>query len=295
MNEVNHWKQGPIWWQWLGSPLRPSVEDVAVIQREIVTPLNQELPAFEPHQERDSETSPWKSPQICLLGVTPELASLNWPKNSFLTAIDSSEKMIQSVWIGDRPQCRKAILGDWRSLPFEDQSCHVILGDGCLTLLDYPQSYRLICQELSRILHPQGYLSLRCFLRPEIPETVDQVLADLWAEKIETFHSFKLRLAMALQEDLEEGVSMKEVWQNWEQSIPNPNTLFEILNWPKALESTITMYQNSTAYYTFPTLTELRQIMSPWFREVTCYFPQYELGDRCPTLIYRPQTSISFL
>ena len=269
----------------MGPPLRPSAEDVAVIQQEIIIPLNQEF--------KDIERI-WHSPQICLLGVTPELASLNWPENSFLTAIDSSEKMIQSVWIGDRPQ-RKAILADWRSLPFEDQSCHVILGDGCLTLLDYPQGYRLICEELSRVLHPQGYLSFRCFLRPEISETVDQVLADLWSGKIQTFHSFKLRLAMALQEHLEEGVSMKKVWQQWERFIPNTNTLFDTLNWPKALESTITMYQKSTAYYTFPTLTELRQIMSPWFREVTCYFPQYELGDRCPTLIYRPQTSISFL
>ena len=289
VNGNNHWQQPPIWWQWLGTPLRPSLQDIAVIQQEILLPLQQEIKA---HSTGDSQPQTWTNPQICLLGVTPELATLDWPENSFLTAVDSSEKMIESVWIGDRPQCRKAVLGDWRSLPFEDQSCHVIVGDGCLTLLDYPQGYQAIFEELRRVLHPQGYLSLRCFLRPEIPESVDQVLADLWAGDIDTFHSFKLRLAMALQQHLEVGVSMQEIWKYWQRSIPNPNTLFETLNWPKALESTIAMYQNSTTHYTFPTLTELRQTISPWFQEVTCFFPTYPLGDRCPTLIYRSQKLI---
>ncbi|MGA1410130.1 MAG: class I SAM-dependent methyltransferase [Prochlorotrichaceae cyanobacterium] len=284
----NHWQQDLDWWHWLGPPLRPHAEDLRFIQQWIRDPLNQWVQGKGTETHQDAENTPL---QIGLLGVTPELAILDWPEQSCLTAIDSSEKMINAVWVGDRPH-RKVIRGDWRSLPFEPQSCHAILGDGCLTLLDYPQGYQAIFQELARVLHPQGLISLRCFVRPEIPESVDSIFADLWTSKIETFHGFKLRLAMALQQNLAKGVAMVEVWNCWQQSIADPTALFETLHWPQALESTIAMYQNSTARYTFPTRLELQQIMAnAGFQEKAVCIPTYDLGDRCPTLILQLRQS----
>ena len=271
----SHWQQGPTWWQWLGSPLRPDLEDLAILEKTVVPPLH--------HR---SETGGEES-QVCLLGVTPELATLPWPEGNMLIAIDHAAKMIESVWVGDRWD-RKAVFGDWRSLPLESHSCDLVLGDGCLTLVDYPQGYRTLFQEIERVLKPQGYLSLRCFLRPETPEGVEQLFEDLWAGKIANFHGFKLRLAMALQQRSEMGVAVAQVWQCWQHFIPKPSRLFQHLGWPVELQTTIAMYQHSPAYYTFPTFSEVQDIIAPEFQLVECHTGTYDLSDRCPTLIFAP-------
>ena len=49
------------------------------------------------------------------------------------------------------------------------------------------------------------------------------------------------------------------------------------------------IYQNSSSVYTFPTLAQIRNIFLPHLRETVTYFPTYELGERCPTILFQLQ------
>ena len=66
-----------------------------------------------------------------------------------------------------------------------------------------------------------------------------------------------------------------------------PEKLLQDLNWPIEMLSTIDIYENSSNIYTFPTLDEVRNLFSAQFIELSCYFPDYELGERCPTMIFK--------
>jgi hypothetical protein len=50
---------------------------------------------------------------------------------------------------------------------------------------------------------------------------------------------------------------------------------------------TIDVYRESTAVYSFPTAGELRAAMAGSLVDVACHIPGYELGERCPSIIWR--------
>ena len=70
---------------------------------------------------------------------------------------------------------------------------------------------------------------------------------------------------------------------------PRPEELARSLNWPLPEVLTMDDFRGVAARYTFPTLEEARTTMATGFEEVACHFPDYELGERCPTLAFRPR------
>jgi hypothetical protein len=118
---------------------------------------------------------------------------------------------------------------------------------------------------------------------------VDIVVDDLMHGHIGNFHVFKWRLAMALHGSLEEGVRLADIWDTWRAVVPEPEALTARLGWSREIMSTIDNYRDVKSRYTFPTLTEVRAAMSAAFIEVESFFPRYELGDRCPTLVFLPR------
>lgn len=266
-----HWVKPPVWWDLLGSPLRPSDEDLTFLRQTVLTQL---------------PTQP-DLKNVVILGVTPEIALLPWPETTEVLAIDSSPTMIRTVWPDSQVKRGEAICGSWQHLPIPDDSCDLVMGDGCFTLLDYPNGYERVLSEVLRVLRPDGLLSMRFFLNSSQREDVQTVIEDLKAKSIDNFHVFKFRLAMALQDSLETGVPIKQVWQTWKHEFPQPEQLFEELGWPMNLLETMNMYENSPSTYSFPSLAEIRSLFSKMFTEENCYFPNYEFGDRCPTILFR--------
>jgi len=147
-------------WNLLGSPLRPSAED---LQRYRTAWLDS-LPHGIPDRRID----------ILLLGVTPEIAQFPWAPASSLTAIDSSDGMVASVWPGDGPS-RRAILGDWLRTPFSDASFDLVLCDGGLAVLNGLDRIAALSREMRRVLRSDGRMVVRHYSRPSPPES----LADL--------------------------------------------------------------------------------------------------------------------
>lgn len=265
------WERQWTWWHRIAPPLRPAAADIEILARLIRT---------------GCDARGFARPAAVLMGVTPEIASMRWPAATRLLAIDRSRGMIDHVWPKQPFAGATAICGEWAAMPVATGSCDVITGDGCFSQLVYPDAYEVLIRELRRALRPRGLFAMRAFVRPEPAESVENLLSELNAGRIGNFHIFKWRLNMALQPSLASGIRLHDVWDFVISRYGNPARLAGRCDWPLDTVETIQAYRGSNARYTYPTLTELRAKLSVCFSEVTCEFPPYEMGDRCPTLLF---------
>lgn len=227
-------------------------------------------------------------PRALVLGVTPELVKLPWPTGASVVAVDRSEAMIAAMWsgAGDVASAR-AVCGDWRALPCADGSVDLALGDGCFSMLAYPEGYRAVAAEIRRVLAPGGRFVMRFFASPPAPEELASVAADLDAGRIETFHAFKWRLAMATQRSPEEGARLDSIWDAWREMCPDPTRLAAERGWSAEEIATIDAYRGAHVTYSFPALAGIGAVLGDDLVELSCHVPRYELGQRCPTFVYR--------
>lgn len=268
---TSHWSQHARQWDLIGAPLRPSAEDIRRLETEIA--------GWQAH-------TAVAVPRALLCGVTPEVARLNWPAGTRLTAIDHSMRMINGVWpAGEVPG--HAVCADWLAMPLARASQHLLVGDGSHCQMAGRARYAAFNAELRRVAADNALVAMRHFLRPERPEPVDCIVEDLRQKRIGNFHVFKWRLAMALHGPLEEGVRLGDVWEAWRRLVTDPDQLAADLGWPLQVINTIQNYRGVDTRYTFPTLDEVRELCVD-FDIVAVHVPAYEIGDRCPTLIMRP-------
>ncbi|MFO1515104.1 MAG: class I SAM-dependent methyltransferase [Verrucomicrobiota bacterium] len=264
------WERQVAAWNRLGAPLRPSAEDIAAYETIVETWSRQHGP-----------------PRGLVLGATPELARLLWPTGSNVLAVDRSREMIQHIWPGHPSPGQGGLCSDWLNLPLADQSRDLVLGDGPFTQLSFPDGYQSVAHSIRRVLAANGRVIIRFFTRPEVAEAPEAVFADLGNGRIRSFHAFKLRLAMALQERVEQGVQLQTIWNYWADAV-SPSELTNRLGWRPEVISTMENYRGLAVRYTFPTLDELRRVLNPYLTESKCLVPEYELGERCPILTFRP-------
>jgi SAM-dependent methyltransferase len=259
------WQRMSRCWKAMGPPLRPAPEDILRYQ-EVVDQCAAGRPRL----------------SALVLGATPEFASLRWPADAKLTAVDRSEAMLKHVW-----PLPTGKVGDWLALPLEDESQDLVLGDGVFTLLPFPDGYEALLGSIHRVLKPGGFCALRIFQQPARRETTREVLADLRGGRIGSFHALKWRIAMALHESTRQGVAVKDIWRFFHDTL-NPQELARATGWPAEAIATIDSYRDQDARYTFPALAELRGLARALLPEVDCFVSAYELGERCPIVtLYR--------
>jgi SAM-dependent methyltransferase len=270
----NHWNHLAHQWHLFAPPLRPCTEDVQVMTEAVA---------------RWSSNSSRQGVSALLCGVTPEIANMDWPDATYLLAVEKSEEMISIVWPGHDDQWRRAEIGDWLHLPLPDKALDVIIGDGCFVFMNYPDGYRALAASLHRVLKDDGIIIMRFFVQPEEREEPQHVLEELRAGRIGSFHAFRWRLAMAVQTDTRRGVQLNDMWQAWMNAEVNRNVLSSITGWQQEVINTVDLLAGKEDRYTFPRLTEVQASLSEYFIETAVYMPDYELGERCPTLTFRPK------
>jgi len=271
---VNHWDKHGQQWELISPPLRPSTHDT-----DCFSSIVREWSA---DKDQDSLAA-------LLLGVTPEIAHMDWPDNTRLLAVDYSAQMIKSVWTMQDRQNRLAFRSDWRTLPLSDHSVGIVIGDGCFTLQSYPDGYKDLVAEFRRVLRENGLLIVRFFVRASDTASPEQVHEQLLAGSFGNFHIFKFRLAIALQNTAAEGVCVGDVWENWNMQGYDIGKLAAKLNWQPETIRTIDAYRDMKARYTYPTINELKSAFSPWFDHIAQYTHEYEFGENCPTLVMQPR------
>ncbi len=267
----NHWEQHALDWHYFAPPLRPCAEDIEWMECAVF-------------QKQPSANC------ALLLGVTPEIARMRWPQNIWLLAIDHCFPMIIHVWPkSGTPRDSQALVGEWTSFPLSRHSIDIVCGDGVVLFFSYPEGVRQLGREIKRILRLDGLFLLRAFIRPEKSESLEQLHTDLTAGRIGSFHVYKWRLNMALQNNLQEGVNPLHAWDAWRSWVPDPNKLAQRTGWPIEEINTIQAYQHSNAIYRYPLLEELLDALADDFQLLDVTLPGYELGDRCPLLKLQPR------
>lgn len=266
----DYWLNMARQWDLLGAPLRPSVEDLCFYQEAI-----------------ELLGGSKRSLRALILGVTPELFHLAWPQQTEVSAVDRTQGMIDLIWPGPRDA---AICGDWCDMPFETASRDVVLCDGGAITLPYPQGLEQLARELHRVLVPCGLCVIRTFVRPPCREKTAEVLNDLWAGNVPNTNVLKLRLGMALQDDVREGVTLAEIWNTLHRAAPDLNRLAKQIGWEPEPLLAINAYRDCPNRYSFHSMDEFlsRFVEQPGgFTTNAIRVPHYALGDRCPTVVLR--------
>lgn len=269
----SHWKLHAAQWEKVGSPLRPAGEDATLYWNAITSLL----------AEPDLAEA-----RALLLGVTPEIASLRWPSGSTLLACDSSPAMLAEIWQPSRfpGAFAGALRADWRALPIRSGSVGLVIGDGSLCVLECADDYRACAREFHRTLRPDGGLVLRLFCRPPTPESPEAVLADLRNGSAGGFHAFKWRLVMAMHA-ADPNARLADIWVRWESEFPEPEEVAALSGWSGDAIGTLAAYRGAPARYSFFSLEEVCELLSPQFELAGAAWPGYELGERCPVASLR--------
>jgi len=263
---VGIWPRHAAQWQRVGPPLRPAAEDLAHLEACIAA---------------WSRRTGRAAPRALLLGVTPELATLAWPRGTTLVACDRALPMIRNVWPGDTAW-RHAVCADWLALPCRTGRWDLVLGDGVLNVLPGIAHYGAAVDAVAALLAPGARVLLRLFVRPPSAESVDAVFAAAAAGAIGSFHTLKWRLAMAVQGGrADAGVALDDIWQAWHAHVADARAFAAARGWSRAAVDTIEAYRGEAVRYSFPSVEELEACFAPVFRSEPCRQPAYELGERC--------------
>ena len=271
-----HESLGWIWethlklWNQLGPPLRPSWEDLRIMQEEISSwsKANADSPA-----------------QALVFGVTPEFPALNWPQGSRVYALDRSLQMINLIWYASAQYAAGAVASTWEALPIRDNSIDLILGDGCLTLVAWQDGYRKVFESMRSVLRPGGRVLMRSFVQPGPAENVDTVFNDLSAGKIGSFNAFKWRLVMALHGNNPMGVRLGDVWDAWQARAVDVESLAWKTGWLESSIRTIETYRDMDIRYSFPGEQEFRALCGEYFTELASHTPVSEISANIRLLV----------
>jgi hypothetical protein len=268
------WEKNALNWRLMGPPLRPDYEDVALYIQAV--------------REWNGNST---ASRVLLLGVTPELYGMPWPEGTDFLAADRSEAMIEAVWPGPKGA---ALLTEWLDIKLPRGSRDIVLCDGGLHVLSYPEEQTRLVQILRNIVPNGGLCVFRLFLPPEHRESPDAVIDDLLAGKVPDLNVLKFRLWMALSNSASEGVEMATVYRVVHDVVGGIDPLAERTGWSIEHTRAINSSQDLKARLFFPTLDEVIDLFcggENGFEMHRLLVPTYELGEQCPTIVLRRSSS----
>jgi SAM-dependent methyltransferase len=257
-------------WEFVGPPLRPSPEDVLIVAGAVKLWIREH-----------------GAPRAMILGVTPELYEFLAPLSADVLAVDRNPAMIQTVWAGPPGS---AIRADWTRIPEPAASRDIIICDGGLSLLEYPTGIAELVEQCRQILAAGGLCIVRPFVRPDTREEPAAVLADALAGQVPDLNALKLRLWAALQQNPTDGVRVHDVLRTVNDMDPDLESLGNRFGWAPREMAVLEAYRDSPSRYFLPSVSEVSQLFceSPGgFEMVSATSPDYPLGDRCPTVVFR--------
>lgn len=252
------WHHFPALYGRLGAPLRPSPSDVANFRQ-----------AIRGHDAR-----------VLLLGVTPSLAELG----ERLVAIDGSPEMIATIWPGDREN-RRAIVGPWTALPFEDSTFDAVIGDGSLN--SSPSDADRVLGEVERVLAPGGTAAFRLFCAPDQPEDFGSIERDAMIGAAGNIHALKWRIGMMLAASNPDAiVTARAMLGAFNAMFSDRAQLAAATGWSREQIETLDAYVDADHSLGFSTLAAYRAMAASLFpKSAVSPNAGYPLAERCPTLI----------
>ncbi len=250
-------------------PLRPGVEDITIFAS-LVSELR--------------HTTKHSTGNALLLGVTPEIATLDWPSNMTLTAIDTQAAMIDRVWPGDIAGKRKAQLGNWLNPVVNPGSIDMILGDGCLNLQSFPDGYHQFADSMRAKLRPGGALVTRVFVNPSVGESLKNLESELRSHNVNTVEALRLRTGMSLVTRNNPNVAYRKIWQTLMQLADR----LDISNLPESRQTvlkSIAHYEKNDGSMSFPWVDQITDVLSNYFVNTKVIIPECDFGRCAPIIV----------
>ena len=268
-----HWDSVAQCWHLYASPLRPCAADQATFR--------QLIDAHGP--------APLDGTRAAIIfGVTPEIATMDWPGDTIVTGFDRAPEMIEHVWPGNVPGRRQAICADWFNLPRPARPYDLAFADGSVTVIGFPGDLQRLIAHLKEMARPDALLVTRTFTRPLRAETIAELEEVARAGRAGTFHAFKFRLAMSLQERTEDGISLHDIWALWHRLDSEIEGLSARNGWRPDVVGTIALFRGKQVKLVYPSREELIDVMQgTGLKLLETRIPTYEMGDRCPIMAWR--------
>lgn len=219
--------------------------------------------------------------RMLLLSVSPSLSSIGFD----ITAVDRNAAVVRHRWPGNTTS-RRAVIADWRQLPFAAGSFTTCVGDGSINMLEY-HDVKLLYDNLTRVMLSGGRFVCRIYLTPDIGETVAEVAIAAWQGKARSFVFFKFRLAMAIAaKRAHPSVPVISIYEAFASNFPDRDRLAVATGWDRSEIDRIDLYKNSSEVYNFPTRQQALSIIPSDFANPR-FVPvgTYELAERCPLLV----------
>lgn len=226
--------------------------------------------------------------RMLILGVTPEFADLA----PDITALDHSEAMIAQVWPGDNDM-RRAVLGDWANMPFDDDTFDIVVGDGSLTLLPYPDGIHAVLAEIRRVTRQDGRAILRTFIAPDVGLSDNDMMAYANALKGQSIDALRWRFAVqAGSAAPTPNIVSHDAWLEFDRLYPDPTALMAANGWSAQDLERIILYRDGVMAMNFPTKDQLVQVVGDHFGRLT-FRPSgdYPMSELCPFAIMQDNTN----
>jgi SAM-dependent methyltransferase len=247
-------------WDLLTPPSRPNGEVVAAIGREL---------------------GGNRGPGL-LLGSTTEFAGLI----DDLVAIDISSTMLSALWRKDAPH-RRAVVGDWRRMPFAASTFSACIADGSPTLMRWSEELQRFLEQIAVVLRPGAVAVFRVFSAPDQAETIAAIKDASLNRTIGSFHSYKWRIGMALAAtDRQFNTSFAAIYDAFNAMFPDRDRLERETGWSRPQIDQIEQYKGGGSVLSFPPRDRLVELASKSFAGVRFVDAgTYELAERCPLLV----------
>jgi len=271
-SHLAYWERRAPNWH-VAPPFSPSAEDIAWLEAKAA---------------RCATSVVAKPFRALLLGVTPALATMRWPEDTHLVAVDWSAGMIRYVWPGSSIRAPATVVrADWHALPLAKGSIDFALGDACYSAVATLANARLLNAELHRVLRPGGMHCQRCFARPDPPLSVDTLFEDLLAVRVSDFDMFRWMLAMAVHGASESGVDLCDVGRVWREHVPDAAALAARHGWSAEALANLESWGRNGGRFSFPSPRELRELAELAFDLLAYEEPATAYGALFPRLTMR--------
>lgn len=236
---INHWNIYAKSWEGQSAPLRPSQLD-----------LNKYTQHISVSKKNDISSA-------LIMGVTPELFHLSKTMGLTVRCVDQSQKMINSVWPGEKSQ---AILGNWLNLTKYIDSPTIIICDGGFHLLNWDEQINFLNQfhNLNLI---RSTLIFRFFLPPKIQLCCEKIFKALENKEIKSINYLKISLWHAIELNKNNQVKLSLIWDAIsERAGHDVITYLSRLGFEKNSIDTLTVYKNNNSYYYFRDWNSIQDI-----------------------------------
>lgn len=251
-----------------------------------LTPAAEDIAWYEAMAAACARAAAARPLRAILLGVTPGIATMRWPKGTSLLAVDWAQGMVAHVWPrAGFPEHTDVVRADWRRLPVPSGSVDLVVGDGCYAAMGSLAGARQLNREVGRVLKAGGWYCVRAFCRSDDPPSLPALFEELESGRVDNLDLFRWRLAMLVHGESAEGVALGKVWRVWRDHAREHGS--DTRRWSVDERLNMARWEGVDARFAFPSLAELQALAEPGFDLVGCEWPRYESARHFPRILMR--------